>query len=154
MKPGTFTQMYVQLIFAVQNRKALLTKEIRPRVFEYISGIITHMDHKSIIVNGVSDHIHIFLGLNPKLSVSATVHEIKRSSSIFIKNEKLSRFKFTWQDGYGSFTYSRSHMDKVYKYIENQERHHQKTTFRSEYINFLNRYQIEYDKRYLFDFFD
>ena len=70
MKPGTFTQMYVQLIFAVQNRKALLTKEIRPRVFEYISGIITQMDHKSIIVNGVSDHIHIFIGLNPKISVS------------------------------------------------------------------------------------
>ena len=98
MKPGTFTQMYVQLIFAVQNRKALLTKEIRPRVFEYISGIITQMDHKSIIVNGVSDHIHIFIGLNPKISVSDTVHDIKRSSSIFIKNENLSRFKFTWQE--------------------------------------------------------
>ena len=154
MKPGTFTQMYVQLIFAVQNRKALLTKEIRPRVFEYISGIITQMDHKSIIVNGVSDHIHIFIGLNPKISVSDTVHNIKRSSSIFIKNERLSRFKFTWQEGYGSFTYSRSHIERVYKYIENQEKHHQKTTFKSEYINFLDRYQIEYDKRFLFDFFD
>ena len=154
MKPGTFTQMYVQLIFAVQNRKALLTKEIRPRVFEYISGIITQMDHKSIIVNGVSDHIHIFIGLNPKISVSDTVHDIKRSSSIFIKNENLSRFKFTWQEGYGSFTYSQSHIERVYKYIENQEKHHQKTTFKSEYINFLDRYQIEYDKRFLFDFFN
>ena len=88
MKPGTFTQMYVQIVFAVRGRENVLIKRIRPRVFEYISGIITNLRHKSIIVNGSSDHIHIFLGLNPSVSISDTVHDIKRGSSLFINENK------------------------------------------------------------------
>jgi REP element-mobilizing transposase RayT len=154
MKPGSYTQLYTQLVFAFKYRNALLTKEIRPKVFGYIGGIINDLGHKTIIVNGVSDHIHIFLGLNPKVSISDTVHDIKRSSSIFIRENNLSRFKFNWQEGYGAFSYSKSHIDNVFKYIENQEQHHKKEKFRTEYIKFLDKFEIEYDERFLFDFFD
>lgn len=102
MKPGNYTQMYVHLIFAVKNRDAALHKNIRKRVFEYISGIITAMNHKSIIVNGVSDHVHILIGLNPSISISDTIHDIKRSSSLFINKERLCQGKFAWQEGYGN----------------------------------------------------
>jgi REP element-mobilizing transposase RayT len=154
MKPGTFTQMYVQLVFAVKNRDAVLTKNFRTRVFEYISGIITNLKHKSIIVNGTSNHVHILIGLNPSVSISDTVHDIKRSSSLFINNEKLCPGKFSWQEGYGGFTYSRSQIADIYGYIENQESHHKKRTFREEYIDILTTYEIEFDQQFLFDFFD
>jgi REP element-mobilizing transposase RayT len=154
MKPGTFTQMYVQLVFAVKNRDAVLTKNFRTRVFEYISGIITNLKHKSIIVNGTSNHVHILIGLNPSVSISDTVHDIKRSSSLFINNGKLCPGKFSWQEGYGGFTYSRSQIADVYNYIENQESHHKKKTFREEYIDILTKYEIEFDPQFLFDFLD
>jgi putative transposase len=153
MKPGNFTQMYVHLIFAVKNRDAMLNKEIRARVFEYISAIITNMDQKSIIVNGVSNHVHILIGFNSSISISDTVHEIKRSSSLFINKEKLCKGKFAWQEGYGGFTYSRSQLDNVYRYIQNQEKHHEKSSFKSEYVQFLKKFEVEYDERFLFDFF-
>jgi putative transposase len=152
MKPAVYSQMYVQLVFAVKNSDALLHNGIRHRVFEYISGIISEMKHKAIIVNGVSDHIHIFIGMNPNKSVSDTVFEIKRGSSLFINKNKLCKGRFYWQEGYGSFTYSRSHISNVYNYILNQEKHHQKQTFRSEYIAFLEKFNIEYDEKYLFSF--
>jgi len=117
MKPGCFTQMYVQLVIAVKNRDAVLNKAIRPRVFEYISGILTEMKRKSIIVNGVSNHVHIFFGLHPTLSISDTVHGIKRNSSLFINKERLCLGKFAWQEGYGGFTYSRSQINDVYPKI-------------------------------------
>jgi len=154
MKPGTFTQMYVQLVFAVCNREAVLSKNIRPRVFEYISGIVTDLKHKSIIVDGVADHIHILIGLNPNISVSDTVHDIKRGSSIFINQNKLVLGKFLWQGGYGGFTYSRSQIDQIYTYIQNQESHHAKRSFREEYQSILDKYEADYDPRFLFDFFD
>ncbi len=153
MKPGTFTQLYVQLVFAVKNHETPLHDKIRNRVFEYISGIISEMKHKSIIVNGVSNHVHILIGLNPSKSVSDTVHDIKRSSTLFINKEKLCPGKFAWQEGYGGFTYSRSQLDDVYKYILNQEQHHKKMSFREEYIQFLKRFEIEFDERFLFDFY-
>jgi putative transposase len=131
----------------------MLNKEIRARVFEYISAIITNMDQKSIIVNGVSNHVHILIGFNSSISISDTVHEIKRSSSLFINKEKLCKGKFAWQEGYGGFTYSRSQLDNVYRYIQNQEKHHEKSSFKSEYVQFLKKFEVEYDERFLFDFF-
>jgi REP element-mobilizing transposase RayT len=154
MKPGTFTQMYVQIVFAVRDKENILTKEIRPRVFEYISGIITNLHHKSIIVNGYSDHIHIFLGLNPLVSVSDTVHDIKRGSSLWINENRFVSGRFSWQDGYGSFTYSRAQVRDVFRYIENQETHHSGKSFREEYISILEKNEIEYDPKFLFEFFD
>jgi len=154
MKPGTFTQMYVHLVFAVRGRDNLLKKEVRPRIFEYVSGIITGMKHKSIIVNGYTDHIHVLLGLNPSVSVSDTVHDIKRGSSLFINSNQLVSGKFTWQEGYGGFTYSRNQLENVFNYIKNQEQHHSTITFRKEYISSLENSEIAYDTKYLFDFYE
>lgn len=154
MKPGTFTQLYIQLVFAVKNKDAVLHKNIRNRIFEYMSGIITEMKHKSIIVNGVSDHVHLFIGLNPNTSISDTARDVKRSSSLFINEHKLCSGHFVWQEGYGAFSYSRSQLDTVYKYILNQEKHHEKTNFKSEYIDFLKKFEIDYEERFLFDFFE
>ena len=154
MKPGVYSQMYVQLVFAVKNREAVLHKNIQQRVFEYTSGILTEMKHKAIIVNGQPNHVHIFFGLNPSVSVSDTVHGIKRNSSLFINSNKLCLGKFAWQEGYGSFTYSRSQINNVYNYILNQNNHHKKVSFREEYIEFLKKFEVEYDERFLFDFLD
>jgi putative transposase len=129
-----------------------LTKDIRERVFEYISGIITKLKHKSMIVNGTSNHIHILFGLNPSVSVS--VHDIKRSSSLFINTENLCTGRFSWQEGYGGFTYSRSQVADVYNYIENQESPHKKRTFREEYIDILTKNEIEFEQQFLFDFLE
>jgi len=146
--------MYVHLVFAVRGRENLLTSTVRPTIFEYVSGIVTNLKHKSIIVNGFTDHIHVFLGLNPNVSVSDTVHDIKRSSSLFINNNKLISYRFSWQEGYGAFTYSREHIQKVYDYIKNQEIHHSGSNFKNEYLDLLVKFNIEYDSRYLFEFFE
>lgn len=152
MSAGKYVQCYIHLVFAVKNREALLTKDIRNRVFEYISGIIRGMNHKSIIVNGVSDHIHILIGFNTTVTISDTVHEIKRCSSLFINENALCKKKFAWQEGFGCFSYGQSQIENVYHYIENQEKHHEKYKFKAEYIGFLEKYKIPYDKKYLFDF--
>jgi len=154
MKPGVFTQLYTHLIFAVKYRERLLNEEIRSEVFSYMSGVVKNRKHKSIIINGVSDHIHILIGLNTNDKISDLVASLKRSSSTFINQQNWLRGKFPWQDGYGAFSYGRSQLEKVYKYIANQEKHHEKYNFRKEYIGLLKRFNIEYDEKYLFDFFD
>jgi REP element-mobilizing transposase RayT len=154
MKPRVFTQLYIQIVFAVAHKDRLLGKDFRKDVFSYMSGIATNMKHKSIIINGVSDHVHIFLGMNPSVSISDTVWELKRGSSLYINSKNWLHNKFNWQEGYGSFSYSKSHIENVYKYILNQEEHHKKKKFREEYIEFLKKYEIEYDERFLFEFFN
>jgi len=152
MKPGNFTQIYVHIVFAVKKRESLLNDKIRNHIFEYMSGIATTMKHKSIIINGVANHVHILLGLNPAISISNTVYSLKRSSSLYINKEKMCDGKFAWQEGYGAFTYSRSQIKNVYRYIQNQEMHHKKKSFRDEYVDFLEKFEIDFDKRYLFTF--
>ncbi len=154
MKPGVYTQLYVMLVFSPKYRESLLRKEIRQEVFSYISGIITNRKHKSIIINGVSDHIHILLGLNPNDKISDLVGCIKRDSSSFINEKKWLNNKFHWQDGYGAFSYGKSQLETIYKYIANQESHHKKSTFRDEYILLLKKFEVEYNEKYLFEFFD
>lgn len=154
MKPGTFTQLYIHLVFAVKNRDCLLHESHRHELFKYISGIVTNREHKSIVVNGMSDHAHILLGLNPKESISNLVRDVKRSSSLFIKKKRWFLGKFTWQEGYGAFSYGRSQLNQIYNYILNQKEHHKKQTFREEYHNLLKKFDIKYDERYLFVFFD
>jgi REP element-mobilizing transposase RayT len=132
----------------------LRNKEYNEQIFKYISGTVTNLKNKSIIVNGVEDHIHIFIGLHHTLSISELVGTIKKSSSSFINDKKWFYGKFSWQDGYGAFTYSRSQIEKVYQYIQNQEDRHKKTTFRKEYITLLEKFGIEYDEKYLFTFFE
>ena len=154
MKPGVFTQLYVHLVFAVKYRERLLRPEIRSEIFSYISGIITNRKHKSIIINGVFDHIHLLIGLYVNDTISDLVGAIKKSSSTFINDRNWFVGKFHWQEGYGAFTYGRSQLDLIYNYIKNQESHHRKRSFREEYLELLKRFEIEYDERYLFDFFD
>ncbi len=154
MKPGTYTQLYIHLVFAVKNRECLIKQSYKEKVFSYMSGIITNLKHKSIIVNGMPDHIHILLGLNPNISISNTVKEIKRSSSIYIKEQKWFKSKFAWQEGYGAFSYSRSQLNNIYKYIENQEEHHKKQSFKDEYLKILKRFDIDFNYNYLFNFLE
>jgi REP-associated tyrosine transposase len=154
MKPGAFTQLYIQLVFSPMFRECLLKKEIRPEIFSYISGNITKRNHKSIIINGMSDHIHILVGLNPNDKISDLVWSIKKSSSTFINSRNWFQRKFHWQNGYGAFSYGKSQLDRIYSYIKNQERHHKKQTFRKEYLELLERFGIKYEKKYLFEFFE
>ena len=155
MKPGVFSQVYVQLVFSPKSKETLFrSRSQREEVWKYISGVVTNKNHKSIIINGTKDHVHIFLGLNPAMAISSLVADIKRSSSIFINEKKWFPGKFNWQEGYGVFSYSRSQIDNVYNYILNQEEHHKTNTFKEEYLDFLKKFQIEYDERFLFEFFD
>jgi putative transposase len=151
---GTYSQVYLQIIFAVKGRQNLLQKPWREEIFKYISGIITAKDQKSIIVNGVSDHVHIFIGLKPSMSISDIVRDVKNNSSKFINESGFCKNKFQWQEGYGVFSYSHSHIENVYNYILNQEEHHRKKTFKEEYIDFLKKFNIEYDNKYLFDWIE
>ncbi len=154
MKPGAFTQLYIHIVFAVKYRERLLIKKMRDELFKYISGIISNRKHKVIIINGVQDHIHILIGLNPNDKISDLVACIKRESSSFINEKKFFSGKFHWQDGYGAFSYGRSQLDDIYKYIADQEMHHKKRTFREEYVELLKKFEIKFDEKYLFDFFN
>jgi len=151
---GTFSQIYIQTVFAVKGRENLLQKEWREDVFKYIAGIIKGKKQKSIIVNGVGDHIHAFIGLRPSMSISDLVRDIKNNSSNYINDNKLVKGKFSWQEGYGAFSYSHSHIENVYNYVLNQEEHHRKVTFKEEYIDFLKKFEVEYDEKYLFDWIE
>jgi REP element-mobilizing transposase RayT len=151
---GAFTQIYIQYVFAVKGRENLLQKPWRDEVFRYIAGIIKGRDQKPIIVNGVADHVHVFVGLKPSVCVSELVRDIKNNSSKFINDQRFLKGKFSWQEGYGAFSYSHSQIESVYNYIDKQEEHHRKKTFREEYLDFLQRFEISYDEKYLFDWLD
>lgn len=147
----TFSQIYIQVVFAVNDRQNLIDKRWKEDLNKYISGIITNKGQKSIIVNGMSDHIHAFIGLKPSMAISDLVRDIKNNSSNFINKNKLVKGKFSWQEGYGAFSYSHSHIKQVYNYILNQEQHHYKKTFKEEYLEFLHKFEVEYDEKYLFE---
>lgn len=151
---GTFSQLYIQTVFAVKGRENLIDKKWRDELCKYISGIITGKGQKSIIVNGVADHIHCFIGLKPSMSISDLMRDVKNNSSKFINEKGFIKGKFSWQEGYGAFSYSHSQIEQVYNYILNQEMHHQKKTFKDEYLEFLSRYEIDYKTDYLFDWLD
>ena len=151
---GTYSQIYLQFVIVVNGRQNLLGKLWRKDVFKYISGIITNKDQKAIIVNGVGNHVHIFVGLKPSMRISDLVRDIKNNTSNYINKKKLVKGKFSWQEGYGVFSYTHSHIDKVYNYILNQEEHHKKYSFKEEYTKFLKDFQVEHDEKYLFDWLD
>lgn len=127
---------------------------MREEVFKYISGIIKAKDQKPIIVNGVADHVHVFVGLKPSMCISDLVRDIKNNSSKFINEQGWINGKFLWQEGYGAFSYAHSQIDNVYQYILNQEEHHRKKTFKEEYLEFLQKFEVKYDDKYLFDWLD
>jgi len=147
---GTFSQIYIQAVFAVEGRANLLQKPWREEVFKYMAGIIKGKNQKSIIVNGMANHVHLFIGLKPSIAVSDLVRDIKNNTSNFINTQKFVHGKFSWQEGFGSFSYAHSQIEQVYQYILNQEEHHRKKTFKEEYLEFLKKFEIEYDEKYLF----
>lgn len=131
-----------------------MQKPWRDEVFKYISGIIKGKNQKPIIINGVSDHVHVFVGLKPAMSVSDLVRDIKNNSSNFINEQKFIKAKFSWQEGYGAFSYGHSQIETVYNYIANQEQHHKTKTFKDEYLDFLQKFEIEYNKKFMFDWIE
>lgn len=151
---GTYSQIYIQVVIAVQNRNALIHASWEERLYQYLTGIIKQKGQKLIAINGMPDHIHIFVGMKPNCCLIDFMREVKKASNVFINENKLSRFKFSWQEGYGAFSYSHSQIDNVVKYILNQKYHHQKQSFRVEYHNFLKNFNIEYEEKYLFDWVD
>lgn len=148
---GTYSQIHLHLIFAVKFRDALLHPTFEDEIFRYITGIIQNNKHKLIAINGMPDHIHIFVGMRPHQSVSDLVSDIKANSSKFINERKFLPVRFEWQRGYGVFSYGKSQVKDVVNYVMDQKRHHQKLSFRQEYEAFLKKFEVEYDEKYLFN---
>ncbi len=148
---NTFTQIYIQIVFAVKGRKNLIAEEYRDEVEKFICGIIKNNSSKALAIYCNPDHVHILIGIHPSISVSNIARDIKAGSSKWINEKKWVKGKFRWQEGYGAFTYSKSQIDAVVKYILNQPLHHKKTTFKEEYHKILNDLEIKFDEQYLFD---
>ena len=148
---STYSQIYIQVVFAVKGRESLIDHTWEEELYKYITGIIANKGQKMLAINGMPDHLHIFIGMKPACCLSDLVKEIKKSSNDFIKEKRFIKFKFQWQEGYGAFSYSHSDLDKVIKYIMNQKQHHKTKTFREEYVEFLKNFAIEYKDEYLFE---
>jgi REP element-mobilizing transposase RayT len=148
---GTFSQIYIQIVFAVKHREAMIDATWEERLYQYITGIIQNKGQKMLAINGISNHIHIFINMKPNCCLSDLVREVKKSSNEFINENKLTKSKFSWQEGYGAFSYNHSQIDIIIKYVMNQKEHHKKQNFRDEYIKFLKDFYIQYDEKYLFD---
>ncbi|NOX47192.1 MAG: IS200/IS605 family transposase [Chlorobi bacterium] len=151
---NSYTQIYIHYIFAVKGRKNFLHPENNEELQKYITGLVKNRKSKMLQINNVTDHLHMFVGLNPTYSVSKFIQEIKAISSGFINKKNWTEDDFYWQEGYGGFSYSRSQIDNVVNYIKNQREHHKKKTFREEYLGFLKKFEVDYDERYLFEFYD
>jgi putative transposase len=147
---NTYHQMYIQTVFAVKYRDAVIEKSWKGDLLKVIGNLINETGCKTLLVNGVEDHIHCFIGLIPSVSISALMQNSKAKSSKWINENSLLRHRFEWQPGFGSFSYSRSHIDRVFRYIQNQEKHHKVKPFKEEYIEMLIKFGIAYDERYIF----
>ena len=147
---NTFTQIHLQLVFAVQNRIALIHPSWKDELYRYITGIIHTHGHKLIAINGMPDHVHVLIGMQPSQSLSELMQDIKGSSSKWINENRLVPGKFQWQQGYGAFSYSKSQLPTVINYILNQETHHKRKTFIEEYKEILDKLEVDYDERYIF----
>jgi REP element-mobilizing transposase RayT len=152
--PNTFSQIYLQFVFAVQHRQNLIPKEHKEELHKYITGLVQNRKAKMLAINCMPDHVHLFVGFKPTILISDFVKEIKVESNEFINNKNWVKGRFSWQEGYGVFSYSQSHIDAVIKYILNQEKHHQKKTFRQEYHELLEKFEIPFEERFLFDFIE
>jgi putative transposase len=147
---NTYTQLHIQFVFAVKYRQALIIPAWRERLHEYITGIFQNNNHKMLQINSMPDHIHIFIGMRPTQSISTLIQNVKTESSRWINEQKFLPARFEWQDGYGAFSYSKSHVPDVIRYIQNQQKHHEKETFLSEYRKMLTAFDIKWDEQYIF----
>lgn len=148
---NTYTQIYLHIVFAVKGRNNLISKNWKDELYKYITGIVTNEGQKLIAINGMPDHIHILIGLKPDKSLSDLVRDIKANSSRFINDKNWISSKFEWQAGFGAFSYSHSQLSNVINYIQNQEEHHKKKTFKEEYIEFLTAFNVDYKNEYIFE---
>jgi putative transposase len=151
---NTFSQIYLQFVFAVKHRENLIAREHKEELHKYITGLVTNRKAKMLPIHCMPDHMHLFVGFKPVTSISDFVKEIKVESNEFINSKKWVKDKFSWQEGYGVFSYSHSHIDNVIQYVMNQETHHQKKTFRQEYDTMLRKFEIQYEEKYSFEFID
>ena len=149
---NTYSKLYVHVVFTVKGRMNLIPIQHKDELFKFMTGIVQNNGQKLLCINGMPDHVHILLGIKPEVSVSTLVKEIKANSSRFINENKWIAGKFEWQTGFGAFSYSESQVDKVYKYIKNQDIHHRTKSFKEEYIEILQKFKIEYKDEYLFEF--
>lgn len=147
--PNTYTQIHIQFVFAVKYRDRVIAKEWKDDFYKYISGIVQHYNHKLLAINGMQDHVHIFIGMRPTQSVADLMQDIKAGSSKWINEHRLVRGRFEWQEGYCAFSYGASQIEDVIRYIENQEEHHIRKSFKEEYIDFLQKFKVDYDERFV-----
>jgi len=147
---NTYTQIYIQTVFTVQNRISLIRLDWQEELFKYITGIVQNNGHKLIAINGMPDHLHLFFGMKPNQALSDLMQDVKGDSSKWIHEKGFVKGRFEWQAGFGGFSYSISQIDAVVKYIRNQAKHHKKKTFIEEYLDFLEKFQIPFDERYIF----
>ena len=147
---NTYTQIHLQLVFAVKYRLSLIQPSWKDELYKYMTGIVQHYEHKLLIVNGMPDHVHLLIGMRPSQSVSELMKQVKGDSSKWINDRGFVNGKFQWQEGYGAFSYAKSDLPNVIKYIQQQEEHHRTTTFMQEYKELLDAFEIVYDDKYIF----
>lgn len=151
---NTFTQVYIQIVFSVKGRQNLIQKSWRDELYKYICGIVNAKEQKVYAIGGVADHIHILVSIKPNIAISDLVRDIKANSSKWINEKGHVLGKFQWQEGFGAFSYAQSQLDNVIAYINNQEQHHQKKTFKQEYTGLLQKFNVAYDEQYLFEWIE
>ena len=151
---NTYTQISIHAVFAVQGRECIITKDWRDELHKYIAGIIKEEGAKSLAVGGWKDHVHIFYGLQPTLAISDFMRVVKGNSSKWVNEKKFVKGKFRWQEGYGAFSYAKSQRDTVINYIMKQEEHHRTKTFKEEYLDMLKNFEVDYEEKYLFEFYE
>ena len=147
---NTYTQIYIHVVFAVEGRQNLIHTEHNEELQKYITGIVSGQKQKLITINNMPDHLHLLIGLRPDSSLSDLIRDVKAGSSKFINEKRWVAGKFSWQEGFGAFSYSRSQLSTVIRYIQNQQKHHSKKSFREEYIELLEKFGVEYDQKYIF----
>ena len=152
--PNTYTQMYIQYVFSVQGRNSFIKESFRDEIEKIMCGIITNHKCKPLAIYSNPDHTHIFVGMHPTIAPSKLMEQVKSGSSKWLNDKKIISGKFSWQDGFGAFTYSKSQIDQVVKYVLNQPEHHKKHSFRDEYLLLLEKFDIKYDPKYLFEWYD
>ena len=147
---NTYTQIYIHVVFAVESRQNLMAPEHNDELQKFITGIVSRQNQKLIAINNMPDHLHMLIGLRPDSSLSDLVRDVKAGSSKFINEKRWVVGRFSWQEGFGAFSYSRSQLGMVIRYIENQQKHHAKKSFREEYVELLEKFGVDYDQKYIF----
>src|SRR5436190_8899122 len=151
---NTFSQIYIQTVFAVESRQSLINPEFREDLYKYITGIVKNQGQKLIAINGMPDHVHILIGLKPAMALADLVREIKADSTNYINDQKFVRGHFNWQEGYGAFSYGHSQLNTIIRYIQNQEKHHSRRSFKDEYLTLLRKFDIAFEEKYVFKFIE